>query len=205
MQTGSGGEAEPNGSEKKHEDGVGITGSDSDEYPEVWEENEHAGVDNCTQQKAIGFVSGKTDVEMTEHEIFGRRDSIRRSPPTATAKDRSKSLDTERQTKKDINTRGSPSKVEVYDAFKIPQVDGNSRDSKKRKVDSSPKISSQEQQIDVSKNLKIMQEKVEELYKFAKHNRNVHREVKQIARELKAYIHKVKSEYRHLIEKKIWR
>lgn len=137
---------------------------DEEEDTEMWE-----GEKNETGRRTVTQTSGETwfgalDFELNEEQVFGRRDSITRSPPI---------------------------------------VDGGcSRDKKKRKADSSPKMAGQEEMTGESGNLRDMQQKIVELSVFAKSNRNVHKEVKRMAGELKSLIHRIKSEYRHLVGKK---
>lgn len=56
--------------------------------------------------------------------------------------------------------------------------------------------------LEENKYISKVQAKIHELRNFAKNNRNVHKEVKQIAGELKTLMLKLKNEYRHIIEKR---
>lgn len=50
--------------------------------------------------------------------------------------------------------------------------------------------------------LNRIQDKIGELSTFAKNNRNVHKEVKQLAADLKAMVHKCRNEYRRMFERR---
>lgn len=144
---------------------------------------------------------------VTEDEVFARRSSLTRSPPPQRYL----------EVKTDNSGKATQSKgregTETYDMFKrlfnnekegekatscivIEEGEEKHRDAKKRKADTSPKITG-EKVADDSKFLKEMQDKISELENFAKKNRNVHREIKQMAVDMKALIFKIKNEFRN--------
>lgn len=126
---------------------------------------------------------------LTEDDIFGRRSSVSRSPPVQRNPDQFGFKPGESREGKPATSkhRRDGSVGDIYETIHIEDDNKEApyHDGKKRKADTSPRSLKDEAGKAVSKPMKSLQKKVEDLVSFAAANKNVHKEVKSIATDLK--------------------